>query len=131
MPNSQRKQNKHAHPSLTAQQGLTKHVCKSSGSISRKRREYLGLRAGNMCNLRSCVVKLCFSVGSILGDEYDLILAIRSQIFEYLHKTFCRRALGCLDPARLQKTNCFIPTERLTIVLRSEGLSSVGTRFHR
>ena len=35
---------------------------------------------------------------------YDLILSLRSQIFEYLHSAFfCRRALGYLEPAAYKK----------------------------
>ena len=34
-----------------------------------------------------------------MGVKYDLMLALRSQIFEYLHETFYR-ALEYLEPAR-------------------------------
>ena len=38
-----------------------------------------------------------------MGDENDLILALRSQIFEYLRETFCRRALGYLQSVLSEK----------------------------
>ena len=50
---------------------------------------------------------------------YDLILAVRSQIFEYLLKTFCRRALEYPQSARSEKTNeikAVFLRKRLTIV---------------
>ena len=34
---------------------------------------------------------------------YDLVLALRSRIFEYLREVFRRRALGYLEPPRLEK----------------------------
>ena len=46
-----------------------------------------------------------------MGDEYDLILALISQIFEYLRETFCRRALEYLQSARSKKKKCCFPTE--------------------
>ena len=45
---------------------------------------------------------LSFSVGLILAIHISL-LALRSQIFEYLRETFCRRALGYLEPAASKK----------------------------
>ena len=44
-------------------------------------------------------------MGSTLGVKYDLILAIRSQIFQYLRETFYARALEYLEPARSEKKN--------------------------
>ena len=70
---------------------------------------------------------------SALGVKYVLILALRSQIFEYLRETSCRRALGYLEPARSEtkkvKIIFFILRKRLAIVDRIEGLWSVGTRL--
>ena len=48
-----------------------------------------------------------FSIGSTLGVKYDLILALRSQIFEYLRETFFRQALVYLQSARSDKNKCF------------------------
>ena len=59
------------------------------------------------------------------------MLALRSQTSEYLHETFCRRALEYLQPARKKKKGkkcCFLQ-ERLAIIDLFEGLWSVGTRF--
>ena len=43
------------HPSLTGRQGITEHVCRKSGFISKKWRELLVFCADYMCNLRSCL----------------------------------------------------------------------------
>ena len=43
-----------------------------------------------------------------MGVIYDLILALRSQIFEYLRETFYVQT--CLEPARSEKKSRFIPT---------------------
>ena len=43
---------------------------------------------------------LSFTKGSTLGDKYDLILPLGSQIFDFLRNPFCRRALGNLQSAR-------------------------------
>ena len=40
-----------------------------------------------------------YQVASTLGDKYYFILTLRSQIFEHLRETFCRRALGYLEQA--------------------------------
>ena len=45
-----------------------------------------------------------------LGDKYDLKLALRNQIFEYLRETFFRRALGYLELAASKKKKK-LPTE--------------------
>ena len=37
-----------------------------------------GLWCGKVCNLRSCLQFLIFSIGSTFGDEDDLILVLRS-----------------------------------------------------
>ena len=44
-----------------------------------------------------------FSIGSTLGVKYDLILALRSQIFEYLRETFYGHALEYLQSACSEK----------------------------
>ena len=62
------------------------------------------------------------------------MLALRSQIFEYLSDLFYRHALGYLEPARSDKNGkikLFFPRKRLTVVDRFEGLWSVGARFRR
>ena len=56
-----------------------------------------------MHNLRSYVISLSFSMELNLGVKNDLILALRSQIFESLRETFCRHALEYLQSARLEK----------------------------
>ena len=40
---------------------------------------------------------------STLGVKYDVALALRSQIYEYLRETFCRHALEYLQSARSEK----------------------------
>ena len=50
-------------------------------------------------------------MGSTLGVKYDLIPALRSQMFEYLRETLYRHALEYLEPARSKtKRKMFIPT---------------------
>ena len=39
-------------------------------------------------NWRSFLQLLSFSIGSTLADKYDLILALRRQIFKYLPERF-------------------------------------------
>ena len=75
---------------------------------------------------------LSFSVGLILAIHISL-LAIRSQIFEYLRETFCRRALGYLDEpdASRMKIYLFALRKCLTIIDLCKGLWPVGARFHR
>ena len=65
---------------------------------------------------------------------YDVILALRRQIFEYSRETFCRSALEYLQSARSEKKekeNAVFLRKRLTIFDLFEGLWSVGTRFRR
>ena len=75
-----------------------------------------------------------FSMGATLGVKYDVILVLRSQIFEYLRETFYRHALEYLEPARSEKKKkekkIFL-RKHLTIADLFEGLWSVGTRFRR
>ena len=47
-----------------------------------------------MCNLRSGLILLIFSMVSTLGVKYDLLLALRRQIFKYLGERFDRHALS-------------------------------------
>ena len=47
--------------------------------------------------------------------KYDLILARRSQIFEYLRQTLCRGAIRYLDPAPSKKG--FFLRKRLAIII--------------
>ena len=82
--------------------GFKNTLHQSSGSISKKRREHVDFCAFYMCNLRSNVL-LSFNMESTLGVKYDLILALRSQIFESLRATFYRNALEYLQSARSEK----------------------------
>ena len=64
---------------------------------------------------------------------YDLILTRRSQIFDYLRKTFCRRAVPAIGSFRKKdggKKVVFL-RKRLTIIDLFERLWSVGARFRR
>ena len=60
------------------------------------------------------------------------MLALRSQIFEYLRETFSQTCLGVAAIGsfrkNVKKTAVFL-RKRLTIVERFEGLWSVGTCF--
>ena len=79
--------------------------------MSRKPRGHLDLCAVNVRKLRSSHV---FSVDSILGVKYDLILVVRSQFFEYMRETLHKYALKHLEAARLEKKSgkkVFFPTE--------------------
>ena len=76
------------------------HVCNFSAYISQNQRGRLDFCAEN---IRICVVALhqvllnpSKSMGSTLGAKYDLILALRSQIFEYSRDLFYRYALEYL-----------------------------------
>ena len=62
---------------------------------------------------------------SALGLKYDLILVLRSQIFESLRETFYRHALEFLQRARSDSYGIL----RLAIIDLFEGLWSVGTCF--
>ena len=71
---------------------------------SKNLRDNLGLCAENMCNFSVVALKLLsFSVASIFGVVFHLILTLRSQHFDDLREYFCRRALGYLEPARSEK----------------------------
>ena len=85
--------NKKKH-SQKARQGHIKHVCKKSGSISQKRRGRLHFCAIKCKNHGLASKLLGFSVYSIFGVYYDLILVLRSQFFEYLRETLYKTYLG-------------------------------------
>ena len=65
-----------------------------------------------------------------MGVKHDLILSLRSQIFERLRETF-RHALEYLQLARSEKNekNARFLQKHLIIIDLFEGLWSVGTRF--
>ena len=74
-----------------------------------------------MRNSRICLYFLSFSIGSSLGDNYDILiaLALRSPIFEYLRGKN-RSALGYLEPAALKKNadkNGFSLRKRLIVLM--------------
>ena len=73
---------------------------------------------------------LVSALGSTLGVKHDLILSLRSQIFERLRETF-RHALEYLQLARSEKNekNARFLQKHLIIIDLFEGLWSVGTRF--
>ena len=72
-----------------------------------------------------------FSMGSTAGVKYDLILALRSQVFEYIYiYIFYRHAFEYLQPACSEKKrekNAVFLRKSLTIVDLFEGLWSAGT----
>ena len=93
------------------------------------------------CMWKACVIcavaldLLKFSMGSTMGVKDDLIivLAICSQIFEYLRGNFKRHDLEYLQSARSErkklKKNALFLRKRLTVVDLFEGLWSVDTRL--
>ena len=88
------------HLSWTRRQGLTQHMRKNSGSISRKRcRHYLGFCAENMHNLRSGLVITWFQHGINFRHYRWLVIGLTHSQIEYWAKNY-RHALGCLEPAR-------------------------------
>ena len=67
---------------------------------------------------------LGFSVYSIMGVKYNLVLVLRSQFFEYLRETLYKHALEHLEAARSAKMFCFFSAhgKSPTIVDLFEGL---------
>ena len=76
------------HPSLTGPQWLTEHMCKKDVlSVING----VSIWAFMWKTCLTCVAALsvlCFNVGSIFGDNYDLLQALRCQVFEYCAKRF-------------------------------------------
>ena len=69
-------------------------------------------------------------MGSTLGvKKCDLMLALRSQIFEQLREYFYRLALEYLEPARSEKKQKkgSLLRKRLTTIDLVEGMWPVGT----
>ena len=109
-----------------------------SGSISQKRRGFLDFHAENRCNLSSAFViallLLSFSMGPTLGVKYDLILALRSQIFEYFGRNVLQTCLGVPRTGSFRKkkvSNLFSLRKRLTVNDLFEGTCLIGTHFRR
>ena len=70
------------------------------------------------CNLRSFLQVLSVSMGSTLGETYYSIFALRSQIFEYLRKTFGTRAVrvSAIGSFRQEKKKTVFLQKRVTII---------------
>ena len=83
-----------------------------------------GLLCGKVQKSLLGIVNLGFSVYSISGVIFDLILALRSQFFEYLRETSHEHALEHLEAARPEKTGVFSSScsKCLTIIDLFEGL---------
>ena len=64
-------------------------------------------------------------MGSTLRHKDDLMLALRSQIFECLRETFCRRALRAPSIGLFRKKTVFLRKRRNIDLF--EGLWSVGS----
>ena len=63
-------------------------------------------------------------MGSTLGDKYDFMLALRSQILEYLRETFDRHALESRITARSEKKgekDCYGNAWLLPVFLKARG----------
>ena len=102
-------------------------MCQISGSISKKRRGHLEFCAENMFAQLPC--SYLVSAGSTLGAKHDLILALSSQMFEYLRDFFTDMPWSTRNRLVQQKKTEFFLRKRLTIVHLLEGLWSAGTRF--
>ena len=69
-----------------------------------------GLLCGKVKKSRLGIVITWFSVYSILGDNYYLMLVRRSQFFEYLRETLHKHALEHLEAGRSEKSeHLFLP----------------------
>ena len=95
-----------------ARQGHIKHVCKISGSNSQKQRGHSNLYAVKCKNHGLASYLLGFSIDSILGVKFDLILVLRSQFFQFSREIWCKHALKHLEAAGLEKKRVFffLPT---------------------
>ena len=92
--------------SKKARQGHIKYV--SVQNISKTARSF-DLNAAK-CKTHSLASYLLgFSVYSILGDKYDLILALPSKVFDYWRYASYKHALGHLQAARSGKNWSFLP----------------------
>ena len=76
--------------------------------------------AKNMFISRSCLVIIQFQYGVNLSVKYGMMLALRSQIFQYLCETFSEK--------NMKRQMFFFFISRRVIDL-CESLRSVGTRF--
>ena len=87
-----------------------------SWSISQIRRGHLNFCAVKCKNLGLAL--LGFSVYSILGVKFDLILVLRSRFVEYLRETLYKHALEHLEAARSEKQRFFFSSygKLLTII---------------
>ena len=94
--NSRRGKNE-KRPSSTGRQGFIEHVCAKNQDISSKDGVNIWAFVRKTCNLRTYVYVvvalslLSFSIGSPFDVNYDVILALRSHIFEYMREDFYRR----------------------------------------
>ena len=89
-----------------------------SWSISQIRRGHLNFCAVKCKNLGLAL--LGFSVYSILGVKFDLILVLRSRFVEYLRETLYKHALEHLEAARSEKQRFFfLPTVNSWLLLAS------------
>ena len=79
-----------------------------SGFISQKRRRHLDFCAVKCKNHGLASYLLGFSVYSISGVQFDLILVLRSQFFEYLRETLYKYALEHLNAAALEKKGSLV-----------------------
>ena len=96
--------------SQKARQRHIKHACKISGSNSQKRRGHLDFCAVKCKNHDLALRLLGFSIYSIWGVKFDLILILRSQFFEFLRETLCKHGLEHLKAAGPEKKRFFFPS---------------------
>ena len=83
------------NPSPTGRQGLVEHVRANSGYMSKGGVNIRAfVRKTRVICVRTVALQLLsFSRGSTFDVNYELILALCSQIFESLRDFFCRHAL--------------------------------------
>ena len=113
---------KNAHTFVNGLAGTQRTRVQPIRNYLQKRCRHLDFYAENMSNLRSCLV----ITSKQLGVRYELILALRSQIFEYLRETFYRSTRN--RPVQKKEVFFFL-LKRLTIIDLVEGLWPVGTLF--
>ena len=110
-----------------------KHVCKFSGSqTSPKRRGHLDRSAVKCINHGLASSLLGFSVYSIMGVKFDLILVLRSRSFEYFARSFAPTCLGAPGSGSSRKKRVIVFSSYgkcLTVIDLFEGLDWSGHGF--
>ena len=85
---------------LTVRQGHIKHCAKSQGLSIKNRVDIWTLVRWTVKKIRLRIVITWFQCRFDFGHEYDFILTLRDQFFEYLRETLYKHALKHLEAAR-------------------------------